>query len=692
MTKLLRSSKCSWLCSPVVLVLALVGVGLLVWTVLAQVPQGPNYAGTATSTEWNDGGTSASNATGAEDNTCAQEGKNNKTIDLTNFGFSIPAGATIVGIKVEPKAGSDKAAAADRVLTAQLLKGGSPVGSVKSFTVTQTNACNGTAFTTVGGDSDLWGTSWTAADINATGFGVRINSGGGGGQRRLDAVKITVYLLDTDNDGVPNGVDNCPTIANPGQEDGDGDGVGDACDNCRTTANPGQEDGDGDGVGDACDNCRTTANPGQEDGDGDGVGDACDNCRTTANPGQEDGDGDGVGDACDNCRTTANPGQEDGDGDGVGDACDNCRTTANPGQEDGDGDGVGDACDNCRTTANPGQEDGDGDGVGDACDNCRTTANPGQEDGDGDGVGDACDNCRTTANPGQEDGDGDGVGDACDNCRTTANPGQEDGDGDGVGDACDNCRTTANPGQEDGDGDGVGDACDNCPTIANPDQTDEDNDGIGDVCENACPTIVTALPVRAGQIGVITNPKQLRFNRPTDRRNITLTVINRSANPITVQNIQALAALNIVRITPATSVVGPNRTKTWTVQVSGQGPFPQTVNKPYLNVTILCPPGQALVPTSQQPLELESMGAVQDENMLMLWANGEGIASVQLQLYSLTGRLLVDRTSEGSVLTMPLTTDNGRRLANGVYLYVVTVRGYDGQIVRSEIRKLVILR
>jgi hypothetical protein len=600
MTKLLRSSKCSWLCSPVVLVLALVGVGLLVWTVLAQVPQGPNYAGTATSTEWNDGGTSASNATGAEDNTCAKEGKNNKTIDLTNFGFSIPAGATIVGIKVEPKAGSDKAAATDRVLTAQLLKGGSPVGSVKSFTVTHTNACNGTAFTTVGGDSDLWGTSWTAADINATGFGVRINSGGGGGQRRLDAVKITVYLLDTDNDGVPNGVDNCPT--------------------------------------------------------------------------------------------TANPGQEDGDGDGVGDACDNCPTIANAGQEDGDGDGVGDACDNCPTTANAGQEDGDGDGVGDACDNCPTIANAGQEDGDGDGVGDACDNCPTIANAGQEDGDGDGVGDACDNCPTTANAGQEDGDGDGVGDACDNCPTIANAGQEDGDGDGVGDACDNCPTIANPDQTDEDNDGIGDVCENACPTIVTALPVRAGQIGVITNPKQLRFNRPTDRRNITLTVINRSANPITVQNIQALAALNIVRITPATRVVGPNRTKTWTVQVSGQGLFPQTVNKPYLNVTILCPPGQALVPTSQQPLELESMGAVQDENMLMLWANGEGIASVQLQLYSLTGRLLVDRTSEGSVLTMPLTTDNGRRLANGVYLYVVTVRGYDGQIVRSEIRKLVILR
>lgn len=35
---------------------------------------------------------------------------------------------------------------------------------------------------------------------------------------------------DQDGDGVPNGEDNCPTLANPDQADGDGDTLGDACD------------------------------------------------------------------------------------------------------------------------------------------------------------------------------------------------------------------------------------------------------------------------------------------------------------------------------------------------------------------------------------------------------------------------------------------------------------------------------
>ena len=71
---------------------------------------------------------------------------------------------------------------------------------------------------------------------------------------------------DSDHDGIPDDVDNCPGVSNTDQSDMDGDGIGDVCD----------DDDDNDTVLDIFDNCPTVSNISQSDIDDDGIGDACD--------------------------------------------------------------------------------------------------------------------------------------------------------------------------------------------------------------------------------------------------------------------------------------------------------------------------------------------------------------------------------------------------------------------------------
>ncbi|MCP4285624.1 MAG: hypothetical protein GY792_14395, partial [Gammaproteobacteria bacterium] len=283
---------------------------------------------------------------------------------------------------------------------------------------------------------------------------------------------------DTDGDGIPDTLDNCPNTPNQGQEDNDNDGVGNVCDLCPDDADKTEPGVCGCGVTDM-------------DSDADGTPDCTDNCPNDPNklePGicgcglaDTDSDTDGTPDCNDNCPNDPDkldPGvcgcgvaETDTDGDGVPDCIDNCPETANPDQADTDGDGIGDVCD---------EPDSDGDGVPDNDDNCPPLPNPGQEDSDNDGVGDACDNCPNDQNkiePGvcgcgtpDTDSDGDGIADCNDLCPADPNKTEPDDCGCGVVDS-------------DSDGDGTPDCIDNCPDIANPDQLDTDGDGIGDVCE-----------------------------------------------------------------------------------------------------------------------------------------------------------------------------------------------------------------
>ncbi|HOG44327.1 MAG TPA: thrombospondin type 3 repeat-containing protein, partial [bacterium] len=123
---------------------------------------------------------------------------------------------------------------------------------------------------------------------------------------------VNPATVDSDADGVPDIIDNCPYVSNSLQIDSDNDLIGNVCDFCPHDFNPSQEiveadpDIDNDGIGNNCDNCPTVHNPDQQDIDGDGVGDVCDNCPDTSNPNQLDSDGDGVGDVCDSCQGVYN--------------------------------------------------------------------------------------------------------------------------------------------------------------------------------------------------------------------------------------------------------------------------------------------------------------------------------------------------------------------------------------------------
>lgn len=138
---------------------------------------GPNIAGTGaddsaigTLTWTNPGNITSHNATYATNTSSA--GNATHYLKGTNFGFSIPAGATIDGITVEIfafKSGSGGGSYSDS--TIKIVKADGTIGSTNKATSTQLGATPG-AYITYGGSSDLWGETWTASDINDADFGV----------------------------------------------------------------------------------------------------------------------------------------------------------------------------------------------------------------------------------------------------------------------------------------------------------------------------------------------------------------------------------------------------------------------------------------------------------------------------------------------------------------------------------------
>jgi hypothetical protein len=71
---------------------------------------------------------------------------------------------------------------------------------------------------------------------------------------------------------------------------------------------------------------------------------------------------------------------------------------------------------------------------------------------------------------------------------------------------------------------------------------------------------------------------------------------------------------------------------------------------------------------------------------------GQGIESMNVEVFSLNGNAVFTQNVAGTHLSWNQTTSAGAPLANGTYLYVVSVQGADGQSIKSEVKKLAVVR
>lgn len=178
---------------------ALIPLGALAWsqalcaaTQTANPASCINLAGTGTVAWNNPANAVSSNGSYA---TASVDGTATNYLRCTNYGFTIPAGATINGITVNVERRSSSAAdGGSRDAVVRLIKGG-VIGTSDRATATVYPTAD--AYEAHGGAADRWGTSWMPSDINTGNFGAAFaatkpNAAGPAHTISVDHIQITV--------------------------------------------------------------------------------------------------------------------------------------------------------------------------------------------------------------------------------------------------------------------------------------------------------------------------------------------------------------------------------------------------------------------------------------------------------------------------------------------------------------------
>lgn len=125
----------------------------------------------------------------------------------TGFGFTIPSDATVTGIEVSIERSGNSISGVNGVRDniIRLVKNNTVVGNNKANTGLTWPTTDTVA--TYGNASDLWGTTWSPAEINHANFGVALSAtrtSGGDRTAQVDHVSIKVHYTE-----------NTPPVANP---------------------------------------------------------------------------------------------------------------------------------------------------------------------------------------------------------------------------------------------------------------------------------------------------------------------------------------------------------------------------------------------------------------------------------------------------------------------------------------------
>ena len=103
------------------------------------------------------------------------------------------------------------------------------------------------------------------------------------------------------------------------------------------------------------------------------------------------------------------------------------------------------------------------------------------------------------------------------------------------------------------------------------------------------------------------------------------------------------------------------------------------------------------VDTTKVPLKLESISAhpnpLTDRNSISFTVNGENIAASRLEVFGLNGKTIHDSGFvAGNRVGWSLQDEQGARVSNGIYLYRMTAQGFDGELAKSKVRRVLVLK